>query len=455
MKPVFQTNKYPKDEYVNFDAMGKLPLCSGLKEGHAEIVSGINNIWYEYVPKSYDGSKSVPLVLQIHGGGNDGRRWADYTIWHVLADKYGFIVVYPNSIEHQMWSCTERDVEYLYKLIKLIEDKYNIDKTRVYMQGMSNGDMMTLAFSMQHPEVLAAAGFVTGSSPADMIGDERPVGALPIIQMRGEKDVNWHLTPETKDVYSVRYGMNDLNRDIWFKANGITEPPVLSINGRHNFLKYNGNAPIINWEIKDMGHREPAEGAQVIWDYLYSGCSRLEDGSLQLSNSDKAINGDDDVIILCAGSNKIYKKDHAIPIGALSDGCAKIFHHSDPHPFFVNQLNEMYETPELYAPIEFFHAAYDADVQYLEAGDKATISFLNGMKIQLFSNSPLIIVNGEYRALKKPCCLLCGAFYVPVGILCEEILRMYVSTADDTMCISKHFAQIGRYTAHVLKKYII
>ena len=55
--------------------------------------------------------------------------------------------------------------------------------------------------------------------------------------------------------------------------------------------------------------------------------------------------------------------------------------------------------------------------------------------------------------MKKPCYLLCGVFYVPIGIFCEELLGKFVTMADDTMCISGNFAQLGRYTARVIKNY--
>lgn len=444
-----------EDEHVNFEQMNRMPSLEGLRQRNAELVKGMMNIWYVYIPKSYDGTKSVPLVVQLHGGGNDGKRWSDLTIWHVLAEKEGFIVIYPNSPEYQMWTCDERDVQYLYDLIMLMEENYNIDKTRIYMQGMSNGDMMTLAFSMKHPEILAAAGYTTGPSPQEAIGEERPSGALPLIQMRGEKDVNWKLTPETVDVYSVRYGMNDLNREIWLEQNGISETPKLSINGRNNLLKFNGkSAPIINWEIRDMGHREPIEAAQVYWDYLYSGCRRLENGSLELKSPVKNIEGDDDIILICTGADKIYKGDRVIPIDSLAKGCAKMFHPASVNHFFKVPLNEMYETPDLYAPAEFFKAAFDAEVEYVNPGEQVNIVFKDGMKVELYMKTPLIKVNDEYKALKKPCILLCGGFYVPVGIFCKEILGKFVSMAEDTMCISGHFAQLGRYTARIIKNYI-
>jgi poly(3-hydroxybutyrate) depolymerase len=118
------------------------------------------------------------------------QRWKKMTAWHLLAEEKGLIIIYPNSPGYQTWALGERDVQFLYDLIQPVCAEYNIDRSRIYMQGMSNGDQMTLAFSLKHPEILAAAGFATGPTADYLFEDgEKPLGALPVIQMRGEKDV--------------------------------------------------------------------------------------------------------------------------------------------------------------------------------------------------------------------------------------------------------------------------
>jgi poly(3-hydroxybutyrate) depolymerase len=174
----------------NFESKQACPPVFGLKEKRAELVAGMVNIWYEYVPSHYDPGKKYPLVVELHGGGMDGKRWAAMSMWHMLAEDYGLIAVYPNSPDYQAWMLGERDVKYLYDLIERVCSEYSIDRSRIYMQGMSNGDQMTLAFSMKHPEVLAAAGFSTGPTAIDLFDEkEKPLAPLPVIQMRGEKDV--------------------------------------------------------------------------------------------------------------------------------------------------------------------------------------------------------------------------------------------------------------------------
>jgi len=443
----------PAIEVVNFEELNYIPPQDGLIEQRAEIISGMQNIWYEYVPKSYDKTRKVPLVVQLHGGGQDGRRWANYTIWHKLADKYGFIVIYPNSPDYGVWNCDKRDVQYLYDLINHICNKYSIDRSRIYMQGMSNGDMMTLAFSMEHPEILAAAGFITGPSPSEALDGDMPKDALPIIQMRGELDVNWRLTPETVDVFANRYYMNDLNREIWEQVNGTENMlPILSIQGKDNFLVFQGrNAPTIIWEVQGMGHREPAYSAQVLWDRLYSGCSRVN-GKICVENPIKPIEGDDDTILISLGSNKAYRKNGMFDICSLKHGVVRVMLPMDIPHFCPVKLGEMCETEVMCAPVEFFNRAYGADIKCNETGETGELTFPNGMHVVLQSRSLLVIVNGEYRAMQKPCLLLGGILYVPVGELCQMLFNKFVSIADDVMCISDHYAVLGRYTASIIRR---
>ena len=438
---------------VNFEGMNRVPPLSGLREVRGEIVPGMTNIWYEYVPSCYEEGRPFPLIIQLHGGGNDGRRWAEYTVWHEMAERKGLIVVYPNSPDYECWSCGQRDIQYLYALIQLLRKKYTVDESRIYMQGMSNGDQMTLAFSMAHPEVLAAAGYATGPSDEEVLDGDLPSGPLPVIQMRGEMDINWKLTPETPDIFENRYHMNDLNREIWLPVNGAdTCLPALSIQGKDNFLYYPGEkAPLINWEIAGMGHREPVYGAQVFWDRLYSGCRR-EEGELVVNQPVKPISGDPDTVLVAMGSHLAYRKDEMIPFGRPGAGAARIFIPAEVSHFCPVKTGEMAETEVMCVPAEFFSTVFGAVISYDDTGDTCEMNFPDGRRVILRSGAVLFEDDGEFRALQKPCVLFCGSFYVPVGELCQMLFGSYVTMADDVLCISNHYAVLGRYTARVIRK---
>ena len=440
-------------ERVPIGAMNDMPPISRLQVRQAELVPGQVNTWYEYIPERYEaGGEPVPLVVQLHGGGQDGRRWASLTMWHLMAERENLIVVYPNSPQYGCWMCDDTDVQYLYDLIERLCDRYRVDRSRIYMQGMSNGDMMTLAFTMKHPEVLAAAGYMTGPSAEEAVEDERPVGALPILQMRGELDVAWKLTPETVDVYATRYGMNDFNRALWLEANGTdTASPVLSIRGKDNFLLYRGrNAPIINWEIQGMGHREPSCSGQVLWDRLYSGC-RMENGQRVLTQPRMPIQADKDIVLLAAGSRYAWCGDHRVAVSDVPQASCRIVVPAKEGRFCPVYLGEMAEIEAFYAPVETFSKIFGADITFSYAGEQAAICLKDGRKVILRSHALLIEVDGVVDELQKPCMLLGGVLYVPIGELAQMLFNSHVSMADDMLCIAGHYALLGRYTARQIR----
>lgn len=439
-------------EHVSFESKTRLPAIHDLSECRESFLPGMVNVWYEYLPACYDGKTPLPLIVQVHGGGNDGRRWADFTLWHILAERLGLIVIYPNSPDYGSWHCDDRDVEYLDRLISHICEKYAVDRTRIYMQGMSNGDMMTLAYTMQHPDRLAAAGYSTGPSAEIYVGDERPVGPLPVIQMRGEYDIIFRQTEnDPLDVFETRYRINDFNRELWAEQNGLDALPTLTLRGKDNFLRFKGkNADLINWEIVGCGHRESADMAQVYWDTLYSGCRRV-DGKLEFAPCADPLAPDRDVAVIALGSRKVYLDGRMEEMTQLETGVVRLF---EPGPGnYTKTVNkvEMLESPALCAPVEFFRAAFGAEVEYLDAGDRARVRFPDGNEAIFHSNSLLVEYNGRFRSMRKPCSLLCGTFYVPVGEFCGDFMGKFVSEAGDCMLISGHSALLGRYTARILR----
>ena len=454
MNVSFHFGGSPYVEKIDFAALGLLPCVPGLREARGEIVPGMENVWYEYVPESARGKKDLALVLHLHGGGNDGRRWAELTLWQTVADREGLILVYPDSPDYGSWRCDARDVQYLYDLIGLLCGKYPVDRSRIYMQGMSNGDMMTLAFTMAHPETLAAAGYMTGPTAPEFLGDERPAGALPVLQMRGELDIYWQVGRDTQDVYENRYSMNDLNRELWLAANGDPgSVPLLEIRGRDNFLYFEGEkAPVIQWEVQAMGHREPASGAQVLWDRLYSG-ARLSGGAHEIKGVRCPVKGDG-TVLLATGSRFAYRDGQLIPFAKDDKGAARIFTADASRTGGLFQLNEMCDTEAFYAPVDVLGALFGAQVSYDETRDNAYAQLRDGRRVRFMNGMVMLEVDGAFRGISKPAILRCGTFFIPIGEVMRELYGCCVSEADDVIALSDHYALLGRYTARTMRAYL-
>jgi polyhydroxybutyrate depolymerase len=50
-----------------------------------------------HVPRGYDGSKPVPVLLVFYGGGSNAAQMVHFCGLDEKADKEGFLVVYPNG----------------------------------------------------------------------------------------------------------------------------------------------------------------------------------------------------------------------------------------------------------------------------------------------------------------------------------------------------------------------
>jgi poly(3-hydroxybutyrate) depolymerase len=124
---------------------------------------GIGHTWFEYVPETVkkNPDKLVPLLIFNHGGSDTPGNMCNNIKMEKVAEKEGFIMVYPWSTSKWGWNMDMEmdqydDVTYLEALIKHMKDTYAIDETRVYMSGFSNGSAMSQVFAMVHPETVAA-----------------------------------------------------------------------------------------------------------------------------------------------------------------------------------------------------------------------------------------------------------------------------------------------------------
>jgi polyhydroxybutyrate depolymerase len=115
------------------------------------VSSGEKREYLLYVPKSYDRAKPTPLVISLHTTMSWPSSAMAISQWNLVADENGFIVVYPEGTGRgpKSWEMTGSetpsripDVIFISDLIDKLEASYNIDKTRIYTNGMSNGGGM-------------------------------------------------------------------------------------------------------------------------------------------------------------------------------------------------------------------------------------------------------------------------------------------------------------------------
>jgi polyhydroxybutyrate depolymerase len=158
---------------------------------------GLTRTYQGHLPASYDGVKALPLMLALHGHGGDGQGMQGLTHLNTIADEHGFIVVYPDGYQ-KSWAdgrgVTEadqagvNDVGFLSALIDALAGQYKVDRSRVYVTGISNGGFMSERLACDLSNKIAAIATVAAPMPVGLAARCAPGRPVPYLLMQGTAD---------------------------------------------------------------------------------------------------------------------------------------------------------------------------------------------------------------------------------------------------------------------------
>jgi poly(hydroxyalkanoate) depolymerase family esterase len=246
---------------------------------------------YVYVPGSV--SASPPVVLAMHPCGGSGPSFYSSTEFASLADRYGFIVIFP-SASNKKYNCFDNwsdaskvrggrtDPVSLMSMVTYTEQHYHGDPNRVYVTGSSSGAMMTNAMAALYPEVFKAgaafmgvpfacfpneASYQPGGNPTpcvgktaqqwgDIVRQANPSynGPWPRMQL-------WHGTADPVVSYS------ELAEEIkqWTNVHGLSTTPTSTDSPqsgwtRQHFADSSGTDQVEAISVAGAGHSLPMSG---------------------------------------------------------------------------------------------------------------------------------------------------------------------------------------------------
>lgn len=161
-------------------------------------VVGVPRTFYTYVPPSYNPDEPMPLVIALHGRPGSAGGIALITDWNSIANRHGFIVAYPEGI-NQGWNSTRGmrgfedngldDTRFLSDLIHDLSQDLNIDQSRIYVAGFSNGGYMAQRLACENPEQYAAIAIV-GATFNPYLQQFCGETSVPIILIHGTEDIS-------------------------------------------------------------------------------------------------------------------------------------------------------------------------------------------------------------------------------------------------------------------------
>lgn len=261
-------------------------------------------LWYEYLPKQVREAApgTVPLVVILHGHGNDPRTQSETSGFVELAAEEGFMVV------EMEWQGSNgyiaMGLDGIEAVISVLREKYpQIDGSRIYCEGLSAGAMTSNMLGVRKSHLFAAvAGHSGGIFSGNGLG-YYGYGSEPLmneaIQKRGYVEVgfcnvvgthddvirfftpdNWRGNPYLNvwQIYQTINGM-EVTKDLDFR---IDKTFGLQLQDRQQIhtgkseditmefgqLYKNGKPMIRLIVINNYGHWNFKPAARLMWDFF-------------------------------------------------------------------------------------------------------------------------------------------------------------------------------------------
>ena len=246
----------------------------------------LDRFYYVYTPTNLDSNESIPVLFAFHGYGSSAMRHLNYTNYFPIADSNNFIVIYPQGATTATLSThwnvggwtsksTIDDLDFVETIIGLIKDKIQIDETRIYSSGMSNGGYMGYHLACNLSNKFAAIVSVTGSMTNDTYNDCNPTHPTPILQIHGLLDfvVPYDGNSGSKSIPDVI--------DYWVNYNScISDPETVIRYDDYSLIVYETYTSCLNdVNVKlilhpEMGHDWPSlqsyniNASAEIWNFV-------------------------------------------------------------------------------------------------------------------------------------------------------------------------------------------
>lgn len=275
-----------------------------------------------HVPPHQDGTAGLPVVMAIHGCAMTGYGWNSMkstTQFNRLADREGFIVVYPTQLISRnviaCWNSSDaRDQQrhtgepaLLAGVARQVVEEYDADPTRVHVAGASSGAGTAVILAATYPDVFATVTSVAGgeyglnqvdpddpdsTSPLDtarqawaQMGER--ARRMPMLIIQGERD---EVVPPLVATRLAAHwtAVGDLVDD--GLPNGSLDPTeetvsVPAAEGRHAYAHStirasDGSSVVETYRVQDMGHAWPGpngdgrytdhagpDASAIVWEF--------------------------------------------------------------------------------------------------------------------------------------------------------------------------------------------
>lgn len=124
-----------------------LAFLSVSAEAEPQRVSLVEGTYRGVVPPNWDGKRAMPLVLYLHGFREDSATITDNAGLVAAVNEFGALLIVPDGVD-KSWSHTgapsrkRDDIAFLHAVIVDAEQRWPVDKARIFATGFSIGGSM-------------------------------------------------------------------------------------------------------------------------------------------------------------------------------------------------------------------------------------------------------------------------------------------------------------------------
>lgn len=223
-----------------------------------------------HVPPAYDGSRALPLVVNLHGAGSNAAQQIFYSGFNKKADAAGFVTITPDALgTPQAWnfiplSSGADDVGFIRAAIDRTERDLCIDAARVYATGISSGAAMAVRLACSLQDRIAAIGIVAALwYPPDC----PTAKAMPVLEFHGTDDPVVPFKGGKVATSTIPVPAVEDSAAAWAKADGCNPAPATARPAAHvRTLAYSecrNFAAVVLYIVEGGGHTWPGASVDV------------------------------------------------------------------------------------------------------------------------------------------------------------------------------------------------
>jgi polyhydroxybutyrate depolymerase len=283
---------------VFFGFIAAVGLCIGSLSAQSALGPGDHTFsirhggrarsYIAHVPRA---TGALPVMIAYHGGGGEAEGFKAYAGFDAVADRGGFLVMYPNGtgplpnrlLTFNGGGCCgyarEQNVDDVGFTMAALDDlarRIRIDRARIYVTGHSNGAIMAYRLAAERSNEIAAVIGVAGAMSVDRFAPSRPLAVMHI-----------HSVDDPRALYTGGVGPpfpGTNNRethqpvqkslDQWIRAAGCGGSSTTTESRRgkagtaeasHTATRLvwsgcKGEVEIVHWKITGAGHMWPGGG---------------------------------------------------------------------------------------------------------------------------------------------------------------------------------------------------